>query len=228
MRVLFLLGLLAATALGAEPDAGRRPRVAVLYFEVSEVKDEDLKLFSKALAEMTITDLLAMGHVDVVERARLEEVLTELKLGETRFADQGTFARAGKLLGADYLVTGSIYGNPKIGYMLGGRIVHGEQGTVLKAVRVKLDGDDVYGAEAAVVEFVGQQLRTLGAIGGAPQAAPPKRGHRLPLSTATKFARALDAKDKKDKATAVKLLTEVVKEQPEFKLAQLDLLSLTQ
>ena len=41
-----------------------------------------------------------------------------------------------------------------------------------------------------------------------------------------KYAQSLQAKDKKNPATQKKLLAEVVKEQPDFKLAQLDLLSL--
>jgi hypothetical protein len=49
----------------------------------------------------------------------------------------------------------------------------------------------------------------------------------LPFATAVKYSRALDAKDKKDKATATRLLQEVVTERPEFALAKLDLASLT-
>lgn len=46
------------------------------------------------------------------------------------------------------------------------------------------------------------------------------------MTTGAKYARALDAKDRKGRATQKRLLIEVVKEQLEFKLAQFDLLTL--
>lgn len=222
MRLLLLLVLLAGPALAGGADAGRKPRVAVLYFDVLST-NEDLKVFSKGLAELLITDLVANDGIEVIERSRIEEVLAELKLGESRFADKSTFEKAGRLLGVDYLVMGSIVGNKE--FWLTARVVASGTGRVPKSARIELRGDDVFEAESRLVVEVAQQLVGLGALARAPEA--PKRPHKLPLSTATKYARALDAKDKKDKAGAVKLLTDVVKEQPEFKLAQLDLLSLT-
>lgn len=221
MRLLLLFVLLASSAF-AGTDAGRKPRVAVLYFDVLST-NEDLKVFSKGLAELLITDLVATDGLDVLERSRIEEVLAELKLGESRFADKASFEKAGQVLGADYLVLGSLIGNKE--FKVTARVVAVGTAKIPKSAKVDLHGDDVFEAESRLVVEVAQQLVALGALARAPE--PPKRPHKLPLSTATKYARALDAKDKKDKPAAVKLLTDVVKEQPEFKLAQLDLLSLT-
>lgn len=222
MRFLLLLVWLAGSAFAGGPDAGRKPRVAVLYFDVLST-NADLKVFSKGLAELLISDLVANDGLEVLERSRIEEVLAELKLGESRFADKGSFEKAGRVLGADYLVLGSLIGNKQL--KVTARVVAVGTASIPKSARVDLNGDDVFEAESRLVAEVAQQLVALGALARAPE--PPKRGHKLPLSTATKYARALDAKDKKDKDAAVKLLTDVVKEQPEFKLAQLDLLSLT-
>ena len=50
-----------------------------------------------------------------------------------------------------------------------------------------------------------------------------KHPAQLKLQTALRYSKALDAKDKGDKATAKQELQAVVKEQPDFRLAALDL-----
>jgi hypothetical protein len=46
------------------------------------------------------------------------------------------------------------------------------------------------------------------------------------MGTAVKYSKALDAIDKKDKEGAKKMIGEVLNEQPDFKLAEKDLLAL--
>lgn len=223
LRLAALLSF-AVPAFAAAPDAGVvKPRIAVLYFE-PRTADPDMQIFAKGLAELMINDLLATDTMRVVERARLEEVITELKLGESRFADKSSFARVGKLLGTDYLVTGSILATGKGKFMLIPRMAVTETGEFVPLKNVPFDGDDVLAGEQQAVADIAALLLKRGAI--AASAEPPKRNHKLPLSTGVKYSRALDAKDKKDPGEQKKLLAEVVKEQPNFKLAQLDLLSL--
>ena len=218
-----LLLLLAAPALAAAPDAGVKPRIAILYFE-PRTNDPDMIVFAKGLAELMINDLLATDAVRVVERARLEEIINELKLGESRFADKSTFAKIGKVLGTDYLVTGSIVMVAKGKYMLSPRLTESESAEFVKGLtNIPLDADDVLAGEQKAVADIAALLAQRGVLG---MTEPPKRNHKLPMSTGLKYAKALDAKDKKDKAKQKDLLSEVVKEQPDFKLAQLDLLSL--
>lgn len=221
-RLSALLLLLAAPTLAAAPDAGVKPRLAVLYFE-PRTNDPDMIVFSKGLAELMINDLLATDAVRVVERARLEEVINELKLGESRFADKGTFARVGKVLGTDYLVTGSILSAGKGKFILVPRMSVSETAEFVALKNIPFDADDVLAGEQQAVADIAAVLSKRGVLGAA---EPPKRNHKLPMTTGLKYAKALDAKDKKDKAAQKQLLTEVVKEQPDFKLAQLDLLSL--
>lgn len=222
LSVLLLLALPAARALAAPPDAGSKPRVAVLYFE-GLTSDVELQNFSKGLASLLISNLVATDKMIVVERERLESVMAELKLGETRSADKGSFAKVGKLLGADYLLVGSLVG-AGAQVMITARVVIPETGATVGQAKVRLDPADVFGAEEKVAGIVTEQLVKLGSLAVAPEL--PKKTHKLSLGTAVKYANALQAKDSKDKVAAKKLLGEVVKEQPDFKLAQLDLLSL--
>src|SRR5258706_13910865 len=88
--------------------ADRRPTVAVLYFDYSG-KDEQMTVLRKGLAQMLISDLSALDGVRLVERDRLEEILAELKLGQTAKIDPASAARVGKLLGARYMVLGGYF-----------------------------------------------------------------------------------------------------------------------
>jgi TolB-like protein len=220
LRLLAVLLLLAAPAF-AGVDAGHPTRVAVLYFDVQS-SDPELSFFSKGLAAMMITDL-ASSPLQVVERDRLEALLAELKLGEGRFADKSKFAKIGALLGADYLVTGTLIKAAGV-FSLELKLFSVTTSLVVHTFRAMLKEADVLDAEQRAVESVLKHLDKL-VVATAPTAAPGTKP-TLGLAAAVKYSRALDAKDKKDPAAARKLLSEVVKEQPDFKLAQLDLLSL--
>ena len=226
--VAVLLVLLSASGLAAEP-----VRVAVLYFDIRS-NEKSLEVLSKGLAELMITDLVQSTDLAVVERARLEEVLAELKLGETRFSDPKTAARVGKLVGAQFMVVGGIIEGVRLSrdgklnhHVLDVKVLDIEKSQYVgqASVRIPIDPDDFFAAEAKAVTEVAKLLVQAGA--GKRAEPPPQKTHKLPLDTAAKYARALDAKDKKKKDDAVKLLNEVVREQPDFKLAQLDLLNLT-
>jgi TolB-like protein len=217
VRLFAILLLLAGPAF-AGADAGRPTRIAVLYFDVQSTNAE-LAVFSKGLAAMMITDL-AGSPLQVVERDRLEAIVAELKLGESRFADRSKFPKIGALLGADFLVTGTLIKAAGL-FSLELKLFSVSTSLVVHTYRAMLKEEDVLDAEQRAVESV---LRHLDKFQVA--AAPAAKKSPLKLAAAVKYSRALDAKDRKDTATARQLLGEVVKEQPEFKLAQLDLLSL--
>src|SRR5437762_13627480 len=103
MRLLAALLLLSAPLL-----ADQRPTVAVLYFDYSG-KDPEMAVLKKGLAQMLISDLSSLEGIRLVERDRLEEILAELKLGQTAKIDPQSAAKVGKLLGARYMVLGGYF-----------------------------------------------------------------------------------------------------------------------
>ena len=66
LRLIALL-FLAAPAFAATPDAGVKPRMAVLYFDASTT-DADLTAFTKGLAALLITDFTANPGLQVRRR----------------------------------------------------------------------------------------------------------------------------------------------------------------
>ncbi len=86
------------------PESGT---VAVFYFkDVSP--DNTFRHFQKAMAEMIITDLAQIKSLTVLERMRVQFLLAEMQMGQTGIVDQGTAPRAGRLLGAENLIVGSL------------------------------------------------------------------------------------------------------------------------
>lgn len=223
MPRLAALLFLALPAFAAAPDAGSRPRVAVLYFDASTI-DPELQAFTKGLAALLITDFTANPALRVLEREKLEDALKELNLGETKYADKSTFAKIGKVLGVEYLVIGNLLCGTKSQCRIATRVMSYPQLDDVTSAKAVLDPNDVFAATDSIVTELSEKLVKLGSI--AAFTPPEKKTHKLPLGTAVKYSNALKAKDSQDKVAAKKLLGEVMKEQPDFKAAQLDLLSL--
>lgn len=94
--------------------------LAVLDFEGNEILAGKVDL---KMADMLTTSIVKSGRFDVVERNKIDRVLGEQDLGLTGILDEASAAQMGKLLGAEYVVFGSITSATKknvdkFGYML--------------------------------------------------------------------------------------------------------------
>lgn len=69
---------------------------------------EELGLLSKGLADFFEHDFRKISELKVIERDKIPIVLEELKLQQTAAVDQSTAVQVGKVLGAKYMVFGSI------------------------------------------------------------------------------------------------------------------------
>jgi tetratricopeptide (TPR) repeat protein len=62
------------------------------------------------MAELLTTDLAQTDRLRVVERVRIQQLLDEIKLAESRRVEPATAVRSGRLLGAGTLIQGRIEG----------------------------------------------------------------------------------------------------------------------
>ncbi len=235
--LLFLLA--AAAPPPAKPAAApAKSRVAVLYFD-DQTNLPELAILRKGLAQMLITDLVAAGGFEVVERARLQEILDELALGQSTKIDQATANKIGKLVQASHLVKGSYIELPGAQLLLDANVVDVERGLNVHSIRASGKKEDFLEMEQKVASGLSAFLAGLVRPGddkpaktGAaedPAAAPkaPKAPRpKVAVQTVVRYSKALDALDRKDKETARKELESVVKEQPDFKLAASELATL--
>jgi len=248
--------------------------VAVLYFDYTG-KDQELEVLRKGLAQMLISDLSGTDTIRVVERDRLEDILTELKLQGSGKIDPKSAAKLGKLLGAKYLVVGG-YFDLQGALRVDARIVDVETGRVLKSFGTNGKPGDFLPVEQTMATNLGQWFSAnLSASPPAPPGPPPATPTKAPATptsapatptsktatpstktatptttppsstpaspiaattkklprppaalktkTAVVYAEALAALDSGDKAKAKDKLAKVIKDQPDFELASLDL-----
>jgi TolB-like protein len=234
-RLLALCLLVAAVsapgpARAEDPPPDRRPTVAVLYFDYTG-PTEQLSVLRKGLAQMLVTDLGAVSGIRLVERDRVQEILAELELGEAKKLDADTAARVGRLLGARWLVLGG-YFDLSGALRVDARVVEVETGRILKSVGVTGTPGDFLGVEQPLAQQLGTILATelpplppAAKEDGTRRPRPPKA---LDTATAVHYGKALDARDRGDKATAKSELKATLEAQPDFALAERDLAALMQ
>ena len=103
----------------ANPSIFQQGQIACLRFEGE---------YGDLFAETVQTRLAASGAVHLVERMRLAEALTELKLQDTAAVDASSVRRLGKLVGAKYVLVGSSRKGPDGNFHVNCRLVVAETG----------------------------------------------------------------------------------------------------
>jgi len=187
----------------------------------NDTGDPQFDVAGPGLASILITRFARTESVRVVERGRLQDVLAEIELGGSGAIDPDTAAQAGKLLGADYVVLGSIFTVKLPSIAVSVRIVAVESGQVVVAEEVTGEvGDD--GAEFFVlvdelafalldgldVRLAGRERIEFGQI-------EVRR-----LETVSLYGEALQALERGQKAEAESLLGRALALEPGFTLAE--------
>ena len=86
-----------------------RYRNAIAVFDLSDESAEaESRRLGVACAQLLTTRLAETGRFFVVERSRLDNLTDEIKLGMAGMVSEKTAARAGKMVGADIVVVGSV------------------------------------------------------------------------------------------------------------------------
>lgn len=133
----------------ARPQAGAqdtKPGIAVLDFDIGMVfgqDREDYDALRRGLASLTIGELSSNQNVRVVERSQLQQILQEQNLGREGRLDPQTQARIGRLIGARYMVTGTLFDN-RGDLRLDTRIFDVETGEILKTQSVRGRMNDLF------------------------------------------------------------------------------------
>jgi tetratricopeptide (TPR) repeat protein len=105
----------ARQALAGEATLARMPpesnTVAVMPFSYTGA-DTLLRPLGRGLAQLLVTDLAKSRQIRVLERERMQAILTEMKLSDSGRVDPRTAVRSGHLLRAAAVVQGSLAGLP--------------------------------------------------------------------------------------------------------------------
>jgi TolB-like protein len=168
-----------------------------------------------ALAEFLITDLTASPDLTLVERTRLNEVMGELDLQQSPWADPASAARLGRGLGAQLLLAGS--------YLVEGgkirvdtRLIDVETAEVLLAVSEQGVQTDFLALERRLAEQLIER------VGGSLSILGKKRigsGGTGQLEAINHYGLGLDALDAGDIARATAELRSAIKQDKDFSRA---------
>jgi len=196
-----------------DPDA-----VAITYYQ--NLGSPALTALQKGLTALVIADVSKVPNLKVVERDRMQALLDEMKLGSSGLADPRTAARAGHLLGASRVVTGS-YLDPQQGQMrIDSTLL--QTGALSSASNQTASGSIVhfYDVEerlsAKILEDLGYSESELKARGLWQAVQTPQTTN---YDAFIAFSRGLDAKDKQDYAEARKFFKQALVDDPSFVLA---------
>ncbi len=217
--LLVVLSLVAVTTAMEPVRQQDRKTVAVLSF-TNGSGDSQYDPLGKGIAAMMITDLSQVPDVQLVERERLSDVTGELQLQQTKLVDPATAARLGKLVGAQYVVTGAINAlDPRV--RLDTRVIRVETGQIVKTAQVSGEQKQFFDLE----QKLSHQL-----IKGLDIALSPEDSARLAqrqeqeriddLTTQLHFSQALDLFDRKMYVEAAEKMAGVVKESPQSTLVR--------
>lgn len=192
----FAVAALAVQDAPAQTAGGNVPTVAVLDFTGFMLGEAGNSVnLGKAVSAMLVTEFSDRAGMRVIERAQLQDLLTEQRLALSGRVEESSAVEVGKLLGAQYVFHGqvaSIADNLRIDI----RAVDVETSEVVSVLKKMDKTDELLGVIVWVAdEFSGQLHLTSPA--DRPDVAP------IPVRATIEFSRAVDFEDKGDTARAI-------------------------
>jgi TolB-like protein len=112
-RQMLLLAVREAVAAeGALTGVPARAGTVGVFPFLFSASDPTLEPLGRGLAELLVTDLAQTGRLTVLERARVQLLLDEMRLAADGLVQPSTAARTGRMLGAAHIVQGQVLGDP--------------------------------------------------------------------------------------------------------------------
>ncbi len=215
--LLILFSLFVLMTEQGDAVQGKRT-IAVMYFENNSLTDaEEMEPLRKGLADMFITEFSKVSQFQVVERAQLQQLLEEMKLGQSGLLDAGTAQQVGKVLGAQNLLLGSFMKMLDGKMRIDIRIVEVETGLTVKAEEETGKPKDLY---KLIARLVAKVLKDLDVKLSRADALKLADVDNKSFKAAIFYARGLEYEDAGDAASAKKMYQKALKENPKFTRAR--------
>jgi TolB-like protein len=209
--VIFLL--LLNFCLLAQETATKRT-VAVLYFDNNSLmKKDEMEPLSKGLADMLITELSKIEQFQVVERANLQQILEEMKLGQSGAIEGSKAQEVGKMLGAENLILGSYMLMLDGKLRIDARLVEVETGKTLKAEEETGSPKDL---SQMVNNLVRRHANNMNVKLSSDQNQALRQSENKSFDAALLYAKGLEYEDAKDYLNARKMYMQALKLNPKF------------
>jgi TolB-like protein len=126
----------------------------------------ELEPLRKALPRMLISDLMRYPHVQMVSRERVDQMISEISLGEFGLTSTDSAPKAGYALAADYIIQGTFSGSTD-GLTVRLKIFDVLQNHFIDAFEITGKADEIFAVEKQIVEKIAATLAL-----GQPEAPP--------------------------------------------------------
>lgn len=189
-------------------------RIAIIYFDNSG-GDPAMNALKKGLADMMITDLSNIRMLNIVERDKLEAILKEQKLNNSKEFDAGTASKVGKLLGAQIILTGSyfdMFGSIRVD----ARFIDVETGQILKSDGVEGQTTSFFKLQKQLSWKIIKNLDTKITDDEKKEIEQNEKSKALSLGDLNEYSKALDLFDNGKKKEALTIASKIEKKYPEF------------
>lgn len=214
----------AASAQQRPPAASEtRPGLGVLDFDIGATIGQDADEYQalrRGLASMTINELAANNQIRVVERAQLQQILQEQNLGREGRVDPSTVSQIGRLIGARYMVTGTLY-DVRGDVRIDARLFDTETGQILRTYRVNGRLDNVFD----LVTSLSNQLLQNASLPPLPRGAMEEHRQAYPApptQAVMAYSRAVLYADRGDNERAVEQYRRALQVFPAYTQAKTD------
>jgi TolB-like protein len=210
-RAIAMAATLALPTI-ALAQADNRPVVVVFRFDNNSIgKDAaDFAGTQGGIQDLLITDLASNAKIRVVDRAHLAEIMTEQKMSKDGQVDPTTAVRLGKILGAQYAITGGFMSDGKGNVVLTGRTIDIETTKIENPHKITGKSDNVLAAIGDLSTRVSSNMnlapkpgagKRVGDAGDAPKTAPAQSGTPAPKTAPAASTTELYAKGNANPAT---------------------------
>lgn len=224
-----MLTIAAGLALPSIAAAQSKPVVAVLSYDNNSIGRDraDFDGLGRGIADLLMNDLASNPNVRVVERDRVQSLLQEQEMAKGGQVDAETAVHLGKLLGAQYMITGGFM-NVNGTMVLTSRVINVETSAIMDPVKMQTKGQDVLGFVSQLSEKLKAELKLppLATQAGEPKPAAgsspdeaqaqPARTAKLDWKTALLYSKALEEQDRGNRSKAVDYYREILARFPDF------------
>ncbi|MGH8012917.1 MAG: tetratricopeptide repeat protein [Candidatus Binataceae bacterium] len=199
---------------------GNEQADAVAVTGLRNLGSPDLSPLGKGFAALLIADFSNVDGLTVVERQDLQAILSEFKLGDSSLADPATEAKAGHLLGAGKIVTGSYLDPAKDELRIDAEAADTANLHVLGNEQISGPLQNFFELEKqlafAMLNDLGYSPKSLSPAEVRAVSKPETRS----LPAFTDFSKGLEAEDQQDYAAAQADFQNALQLDPAFALAQ--------
>jgi len=206
--------LTATKDLNARTKDKNARRIAILYFDNSggEASMDKLK---KGLADMLITDLSNVSMLNIVERDKLESILKEQKLNNTKEFDPSTASKVGKLLGAEIILTGG-YFDMMGSLRIDARFIDVETGKILKSDGVDGETASFFKIQKQLSWKIIKNMDTKITDEEKGELQAKEKTKAISIEDLNEYSKALDLFDQGKKTEAKKIAEKINTKYPDF------------